>query len=139
MYYQLSEDANLIDGSDLIGPKVRWIDIGDKSVIEAIKDGTITVVSSDDEGKAIFSGIPSDNYYLKEVKAPDGYNVMAEDMLVELSTDATADFEVRVKNNTGALLPETGGTGTVLITMFGLLLMSGAVVLYLINRKVKQN
>ena len=138
-YYKLMEDAPLIEGKDLAGPKVTWVDIGDKTINQAIADGDITAVTSGQDGKTAFTGIPHDKYYLQEVKAPEGYNLMAEDMLVELGADAPADFEVQVENTGGALLPETGGPGTALFTMMGLLLMAGAVTVYLTQRKHHQS
>ena len=138
LYYKLTEDATLVEGKDLTGPKVTWVDIGDKTINQAIADGDITAVTSDQDGKTAFTGIPHDTYYLQEVKAPEGYNLMAEDMLVELGADAPADFEVQVENTGGALLPETGGPGTALFTMMGLLLMAGAAAIYLSHRKQQQ-
>ena len=137
-YYKLTEDATLVDGKDLTGPKVTWVDIGDTPINQAIEDGIITAVASGQDGKAAFTGIPHDTYYLQEIKAPEGYNLMAEDKAVELAADAPADFEVQVENTGGALLPETGGPGTALFTMMGLLLMAGAAAIYLSHRKQQQ-
>ena len=139
LYYKLTEDATLVEGKDLTGSKVTWVDIGDKTINRAIADGNITAVTSGQDGKTAFTGIPHDTYYLQEVKAPEGYNLLAEDKVVELGADAPADFEVQVENTGGALLPETGGPGTALFTMMGLLLMAGAVTIYLANKKNHNN
>ena len=139
LYYKLTEDATFVEGKDLKGQKVTWVDIGEKTINQAIADGDITAVTSGQDGKAAFTGIPHDNYYLREVKAPEGYNLMAEDKVVELTADAPADFEVQVENIGGALLPETGGPGTVLFTMMGLLLITGAATVYLTARRKHRN
>ena len=139
LYYKLTEDATLVESKNLTGSKVTWVDIGDKTINQAIADGNITAVTSGRDGETAFTGIPHDTYYLQEVKAPEGYNLMSEDKVVELTADAPADFEVQVENTGGALLPETGGSGTVLFTMMGLLLMAGAVTIYLTHRKRHQS
>ena len=60
---------------------------------------------------------------------------MAEDKVVELGADAPADFEVQVENTGGALLPETGGPGTVLLTMIGLFLTATSAIIYLTSKR----
>lgn len=48
---------------------------------------------------------------------------------------------IKIKNNKGGTfdLPVTGGTGTIMFTMGGLVLMAGACVLFLKNRNAKQH
>ena len=48
-------------------------------------------------------------YYLDEVKAPDGYNLMATHF--EISIPSSYQLKVEVPNNQGVELPSTGGTG----------------------------
>lgn len=75
-------------------------------------------------------------YYLKEIKAPDGYYPMpeAKAFSVDFRGNVTgidedvylgwADGELLVRNPDGYRLPETGGIGTFVYTCSGLLLMA---------------
>ena len=66
-------------------------------------------------------GLDGDTYYLKETKAPDGYNILKNRKPIELNavnyvtvnSDNTAadNTGFQVENKTGTELPETGATG----------------------------
>lgn len=88
-------------------------------------------------------------YYLKEISAPNGYTILATPFEVEIKDDTTDnkqdyDFSyslnneadkaigndgiiiVNVHNNKGFNLPATGGMGTYLFTIGGIVIMAGA-------------
>lgn len=69
-----------------------------------------------------------DNYYLLEVKAPDGYALPDAGQLVYRASDTDQDGEVaiEVKNFNSFTLPSTGGPGTTLFTLGGVALMGAA-------------
>lgn len=91
-------------------------------------------------------------YELKEVTAPDGYvkvtdawyfqikldgtvEVTSSDELISLDPvvdedDGSTTYTVKVKNQAGKELPHTGGPGTLLYTLSGLLLMCAAAMMY---------
>lgn len=85
------------------------------------------------------------NYYLEETKAPDGYNKLAERVVIsvkENNLEATVsngtwqDGGVHIVNKTGSLLPGTGGMGTtVLYVAGGVLVIAAGALLILRNRK----
>ncbi len=85
-------------------------------------------------------------YYLKEVQAPEGYNVLINAQSVQLqSSNSKAVVSegkyqnggVQVINKTGSELPETGGLGTTLFITFGSLIAVAAGVLLI--TKVRMN
>ncbi|MDO4616146.1 MAG: SpaA isopeptide-forming pilin-related protein, partial [Lachnospiraceae bacterium] len=124
-----------------------------------LKDGTITgwtsyknnatSITVGQNGLAEVKGITFGTYYLEEKKAPDGYNLLTEDVEIVVSlegniTTTSADAFVStnnnvttltVKNNVGYELPKTGGIGTQGYTFLGLILALAAGMLLLIRRR----
>lgn len=107
------------------------------------------------KGMLMLDGLDNTKYYFKETKAPSGYNLPKN--LVEVVVQPTAyndpadhgDYNVdgkelafdsnrllkEITNTTGIDLPVTGGIGTVLFTIVGLLLMAGAAYFLFFSRK----
>ena len=101
------------------------------------------VFVSPDNGKFTISGLDSDTYYLEEIEAPAGYNVLKEPVTVTITNEGKVNVseenpngvtEVKVLNQTGAELPSTGGAGTTAFYVVGSVLVLAAVVL-LVTRK----
>ena len=98
------------------------------------ENATVTTPSS---GKFTIKGLDADTYYLTETKQPDGYNKLSAPITVVIAENGTITVgsetvdEVKVLNNTGTLLPTTGGNGTSLIYFLGavLALVSGVVLI----------
>lgn len=91
--------------------------------------GNATMVSPID-GKFNVNGLKAGTYYLKEMAAPKGYNKLANPIKVTIDNDGkitTVDgkttTEVGVENKSGTLLPSTGGMGTTLIYLAGIVLV----------------
>ncbi|MBQ4447881.1 MAG: SpaH/EbpB family LPXTG-anchored major pilin [Clostridia bacterium] len=89
-------------------------------------------------GEASFIGLEDGTYYLEEVAAPAGYNLLTEPVTVVVTANATAhvDATADVLNNTGSELPETGGIGTTIFYVIGGLMMAAAVVLLATRKKM---
>lgn len=96
----------------------------------AQKEGNEYLYSS-----AVVYGLDKDStYYLEEIKAPEGYNPLAEEKVVNLGTATTID----VVNNAGSELPSTGGVGTTIFYILGVVLVAGCGVV-LVSRKRMSN
>lgn len=109
--------------------------------------GTVNKITTNTTGKFEFYGLKEGDYYLKEVKAPEGYNKLKDPIRVTVNKkveDGTNKIngyslyytygknsgngatEVQVINETGSLLPSTGGMGTTLIYLIGGALVLGS-------------
>lgn len=114
---------------------------------------TDTIVTTD-SGKVTIEGLDKKIYYLSETKPLDGYNKPNGAFSVDLTSgnmvttativkdtvvDATNAQKAKViENNTGAVLPSTGGMGTTVFYVVGGGLMAVAVVL-LVTKKRMEN
>ena len=102
---------------------------------------------TDENGSATFAKYEANgtnyNYYLVETQAPAGYNILDNAVQVNFTAEnvdnTTGVYTVQVLNSDGFTLPVTGGTGTVIFTLIGIVLMAGAVALFVISRIKKQS
>ena len=113
------------------------------------EDGTIawpanTVLTTNDQGKIKISGLDSDTYYLREIKAPAGYNTLKQDVEVVI-TGATkgegSDLTYKtvlaeIQNLSGTELPSTGGIGTTIFYVLGSILVVAAGVLLVTKKRM---
>ena len=108
------------------------------------------VIVSGTNGKVLVKGLDAGTYYLRETKAPEGYNKLLSDIKVEITATYGTDGklasykvdytyngvkkdgdaitskdnspEVAVENKTGAQLPSTGSKGALMVTLAGIVL-----------------
>ncbi|WP_237686087.1 SpaH/EbpB family LPXTG-anchored major pilin [Arthrobacter jiangjiafuii] len=118
-----------------------------QTVFTTAADGTLTLsglrYSDWADGKEITDTAAFQKYYLVEVQAPTGYELLAQPIEFTVTAATTAaGVDLRVENvpsNGGFELPLTGGTGTALLYAGGALLVGGAVVLFLNSRRRAKN
>ena len=115
---------------------------------KATTNFTSAVIVSNDTSKITVNGLKDEtSYWLKEIKAPEGYNELeepykfimgADNMSATLNGTQWGDGGVHVINNAGTVLPSTGGMGTTVFYVVGGGLMAVAVVL-LVTKKRMEN
>lgn len=178
-------DVTKVDGQDankkLAGAEFKLMN-ANKTKYAIVENGKVTgwtenekqgtVLTSDNNGLFTVTGLDDNKYYLKETKAPDGYNTLKDpiEFVIQATTannqewggsassaftkleiglknnkgefeytDGTTDdgrVSMTVKNNKGSILPETGGIGTTIFYIVGVVLVLGAGVLLVTKKRM---
>lgn len=128
-----------------------------KTEKKQIKENVSCTATVGADGILRFEGLSAGTYTITEIKAPDGYNLLANPITVTIawtapsgtSTDCTwtvtspADAAIKdgivtltIENKAGAELPSTGGMGTTIFYVLGSVLVLAAVVLLVTKKRM---
>ena len=130
--FKLYTDAECTDALKFtknVDNKYRYDETNGNTTLTSLADGMINI-----------EGIKEGTYYLKETKAPKGYNLLKDTIAITIDADGniktsktgeTTVTRVDVQNNAGSILPSTGGIGTTIFYIAGalLVLISGVVLI----------
>lgn len=135
--YDAKTSGNEIPLVKLADGSYRPAVAGEKGeVIRTVADKPIRIV-----------GLDNKLYYLEETQAPRGFNKPTDRFEVDLtqgSKDAVAENGfynggVQILNNSGTLLPTTGGIGTTIFYVVGGILMAAAAVVLITKKRMEKN
>lgn len=130
------------------GKLAGWTEAVNSDVKDDIKNGNtndIGIIVTDAKGEATVSGLDLGKYYFEEVEAPTGYSLDAtpNEVTVTLKENATVakastdviSNPINKYNTKLNSLPSTGGMGTYLFTIIGVVVMAGAAGAFFISRR----
>ena len=101
-------------------------------------------VATDANGNIVFAGLAAGQYTLTEVSNPNkGYNLLTDPLVITVNADgsisynnsAVKDNVLVVENSKGSMLPTTGGVGTTIFYVVGLVLVLTAGVTLVARRR----
>ena len=120
------------------GYLIRWVD----------SKNNATPLVTDSNGNITARGLDAGTYILTETETQDGYNLLEDTITVTISENGDVSFKLtnsegnasaslKVENNSGSLLPSTGGMGTTVIYMAGAALVIVAGVTLVVRRRMR--
>lgn len=156
-YYQLKDGtftetvSTSETESKYVSTSVKYAKVTDTA--EQTKMQKVTASGTTDaNGLITFEGLGAGTYYITELKAKSGYNLLTAPITVTITAapsatgcswtvSTNAKFEndmvkLTVENNKGSVLPITGGIGTTIFYVIGGLLVCGAVVMAITKKKL---
>ena len=104
-------------------------------------EGTVTEVFTKADGTVKVQGLDVGKYYFKEITAPKGYSVNQNQSEAILAVGENEKATGAIAVTTGmtdtklSALPSTGGMGTYLFTIIGVVVMAGAAGAFFISRR----
>lgn len=115
--------------------KLIKIDDNNYRVAKTDEEGAVETFITVEAGDIVIWGVDSDaDYTLEETKAPEGYNLLTEE--VAITVDAVNGTHIDVENKSGAELPSTGGMGTTIFYIVGGVMVAMAVVLLVTKKRM---
>ncbi len=127
--YNMIKEWKSVSTISVVGDEIQW---PADSILTTDENGTVDTIG----------GLDSvDTYWLREIKAPNGYNQLVGDQEVHVAiptedTPTPPALTIEVNNNKGTVMPGTGGIGTTIFYVVGSILLVGAVVLLVTKKRM---
>lgn len=92
-------------------------------------------LTTDSKGYAVAEGLPAGTYTLTETKAPEDYAKSKGAIEVVVSADEADSDDYVTVCVANTLVPHTGGSGTRMFTIAGVLIIAAAVIGFILSRR----
>ena len=142
-------DGAPVDASKYADTEQKYTKVTTTTFEESEAENVTITGTVGEDGVLRFEGLGVGEFTIKEIKAPEGYNILTEELKVNISWDkATGDFtyegavdhngiaRITIVNQAGSELPSTGGIGTTMFYVFGGILVLAAVVLLVTKKRM---
>ena len=135
--YQYNDPVKVHEAGEEDGKKVYTV----CNVVHTDETSASTeTLVTPENGTFIVYGLDLETYYLVETKAPSGYNPLEEGVVITMDVNHMTNarvYDVNINNNTGSILPDTGGIGTTIFYILGGVMVLGAVVLLITKKRMR--
>lgn len=112
-----------------------------------------SILITDKKGYFRVGGLDAGEFYLEETKAPEGYNLMEKPVKVQIAPTYTKDSKdvsvkyvvndqeqdsevIHISNAAGTTLPSTGGIGTVIFYIAGMIFVLTSVFVFAVRKRI---
>jgi fimbrial isopeptide formation D2 family protein/LPXTG-motif cell wall-anchored protein len=118
---------------------------------ETTDAGTVSINGAvGEDGILRFEGMKAGTYIISELRAPDGYNILEDELTITITfdeenstftygggaVDSDGAARITVVNQIGSELPSTGGIGTTIFYVVGGILVLAAIVLLVTKKRM---
>lgn len=137
--FQLLKVTSAKEGTEATKTPINVVKVKDgeyKVALDGEEGATTTLVAT--SGTLKVTGLDEGTYEFKETKAPTGYKVSSENKTFTITADEEKEVTVdagEFVNTKLSALPSTGGMGTYLFTIIGVVVMAGAAGAFFISRR----
>ncbi len=104
------------------------------SWVDSIDDAS--ECTTDALGAVSFIGLEDGTYYIHETETVPGYNLLSSDVQIDLNGTSTLSVTAKINNESGDLLPSTGGMGTTIFYTAGALMVLAAGILLVTKKRM---
>ena len=110
-------------------------------------EGVESTLVTDENGLITVYGLDEGTYYLTETKAPSDYTISTSTVTIEIvdedldgiiDTDTDAVYNITFPNSSSFSLPLTGGTGTIIFVVAGIVFIGVGIILIFKKKKSKE-
>lgn len=137
--FQLLKVTPAKEGTEATKTPINVVQVKDgeyKVALDGEEGATTTLVAT--SGTLKVTGLDEGTYEFKETKAPTGYKVSSENKTFTITADEEKEVTVdagEFVNTKLSALPSTGGMGTYIFTIIGVVVMAGAAGAFFISRR----